>query len=164
MSRKWTQTKEKCFFIYWRFNNYLISGFSILLALFGGEQAFDDVTTDIIFLGQIEQLADLGCTLGSKTTGNISVGKSGNFLSKFIDSFSILYSCHCGDMLISLQQKSLKSICTPITSELLPQIGYIFLCCVCYCQDKFYICKKIFRKSNCRLDFLKIHSGQKFSM
>lgn len=65
------------------FNNaiaYLVSGFSIFLALFSREQAFDDVTTDIIFLGQVEELADFGRTLGSKTTGYIAVGKTGNFL------------------------------------------------------------------------------------
>lgn len=60
----------------------LISGFGVLLALLGGKQTFYDVATNIIFLGEVEQLADLGGTLGSKTTGDIAVSKSGNFLKK----------------------------------------------------------------------------------
>lgn len=44
---------------------YLISGFSIFLALLSGEQAFNNIATDIILFAQVEQLADLGRPLRS---------------------------------------------------------------------------------------------------
>ena len=42
--------------------------------------AADDVLGDVIFLGEAEELADLGGTLGTQTAGGGLIGEAGNFL------------------------------------------------------------------------------------
>mmetsp|Transcript_6440 Transcript_6440/g.7399 ORF Transcript_6440/g.7399 Transcript_6440/m.7399 type:complete len:217 (-) Transcript_6440:224-874(-) len=54
-------------------------GLGVLLAVLL-EVAAGDVFADIVILGEQEQLADLGCTLGGKTTRNLGIGKSGKLV------------------------------------------------------------------------------------
>jgi len=57
------------------------SGFLSLLL----NAATDDVLTDIIFLGQVEESSDLGGSLGSETTGLDGIGESFNFVLSLLD-------------------------------------------------------------------------------
>lgn len=52
---------------------------SSFLAFLKGVGTLDDVVTDVVFLAQVEQAADLGGTLGSETTGDRNVGKTFDF-------------------------------------------------------------------------------------
>jgi hypothetical protein len=49
----------------------------LLTFLLGGDDTFNDVFADIIILGQVEELTDLGSTLRTETTGNGNVSKTG---------------------------------------------------------------------------------------
>ena len=48
----------------------------------------DDVLTNVVELGQVDQLADLGDALGSQTSGNGVVGEAG-YLVSFSPFFTI---------------------------------------------------------------------------
>lgn len=50
------------------------------LALLNRQSPLDDVMSNIIFLGKIEQFADSGGTLGSQSAGHGAVCESRNFL------------------------------------------------------------------------------------
>ena len=56
-----------------------------LLAFLDDQWALDDVLANIVVLGQVEELPDLGGTLGSETTGNGAVGKAGNLGVTLLD-------------------------------------------------------------------------------
>lgn len=58
---------------------------ALLLAFLQGQRALDDVLADIVFLGEIKELADVAGALGSKTTGNVDVGQSSDFLLTLAD-------------------------------------------------------------------------------
>ena len=49
----------------------------LLAFLLGGDDTLNDVLADIIVLGQVEELADLGSTLGTETAGNGGVSETG---------------------------------------------------------------------------------------
>jgi hypothetical protein len=53
---------------------------TLLLSLLWWEWALNNVLSDVILLGQIEQFSDMGGSLGSQTTGNADVGQSSDFL------------------------------------------------------------------------------------
>lgn len=57
----------------------------MLLAFLQGQRALDDVLADIVFLGEVEELADVAGALGSETTGNVDVGQSSDFLLTLAD-------------------------------------------------------------------------------
>jgi len=50
-----------------------------LLALLGGELTANDVLADVVFLGEVEELADLGGSLGAKTSGDVVVCEAWEF-------------------------------------------------------------------------------------
>lgn len=52
------------------------------LPLLAGEGALDHVLTHIVLLAQVEQLADLGGTLGAQAAGHGAVGQPGDLLSR----------------------------------------------------------------------------------
>lgn len=56
-----------------------------LLAFLDDQWALDDVLANIVVLGQVEELPDLGSTLGSETAGNGAVGKAGNLGVTLLD-------------------------------------------------------------------------------
>jgi len=55
------------------------------LALLGRQRPLDDVLPDIIALAQVEELADVGGTLGSQTPGDGVVGQSGDLGLALLD-------------------------------------------------------------------------------
>lgn len=57
-----------------------------LLAILLRERTLHDVLADIVFLGQVVQLADVAGTLGSQATENSGVGQSGNILLALLDN------------------------------------------------------------------------------
>lgn len=52
----------------------------LLSLLLSGDDTLDDVFADIVFLGQVEELADLGGALRTETTGDGGVGQTGKGL------------------------------------------------------------------------------------
>jgi len=58
---------------------------SLGLALLLGELTADDVLADVVLLGQVEQLSDLGSSLGAQSSGDVLVGQIGDF------SFALLH-------------------------------------------------------------------------
>lgn len=54
--------------------------------LLGGLDVLNDVLADIVFLAQVEQLADLGSTLGTQATGNRSVSQTGELSFTLLDN------------------------------------------------------------------------------
>merc|ERR1712007_240988 len=78
-----------------------------LLALLDGEWALDDVLPDIILLGQIEQFADLGGTLGSQALGDGDISKAGDL------SFTLLH----GETLLVIATGDADNVSLPFVSE-----------------------------------------------
>lgn len=58
----------------------------LLAFLLGWNDATNNVLTDIVVLGQVEQLADLAGTLRSQTTGNRGIGQTGQRLVASLDN------------------------------------------------------------------------------
>lgn len=56
---------------------------ALLLAFFQSQWSLDDVLADVVFLGEIEELANVAGAFRSETTWNVDVGQSGNFLLAF---------------------------------------------------------------------------------
>ena len=56
-----------------------------LLTLLDDQGALDNVLPDIILLGQVEQLPDLGSTLGTETSWNSAVGQARDLGFAFLD-------------------------------------------------------------------------------
>jgi len=50
-----------------------------LLALLGGELTANNVLANVVFLGEVEELADLGGSLGAKTSGDVVVCEAWEF-------------------------------------------------------------------------------------
>lgn len=50
------------------------------LALLAGEGALDNVLAHVVLLAQIEQLTDLGGTLGAQTAGHRAISQPGDLL------------------------------------------------------------------------------------
>ena len=57
----------------------------LLLSLLGGQGTPDDVLTDIIVLGQVEQLPDLAGSLGPESPGDGVVGQPGDLGVSLLD-------------------------------------------------------------------------------
>lgn len=53
---------------------------ALFLSFLEGQGALDDILFHIIFLGKVEELADLGSPLRSKAFGDSNISESGNFL------------------------------------------------------------------------------------
>jgi hypothetical protein len=70
---------------------------SLLLAFLESEWTLDDVLTHIVFLREVEELANVTGALGSEATWNIDIGQSGNFLFTFADNDE----CKSGKILIN---------------------------------------------------------------
>jgi len=57
----------------------------LLLSVLEGERTFDDILANVVILGQVEQLPDLGGSLGPETAGDGVVGEAGNLLVALFD-------------------------------------------------------------------------------
>jgi hypothetical protein len=57
----------------------------LLLALLLGELTLDNELTNVILLGEVEELSDLGGSLGAKTAGNGGVGQTGKLGITLLD-------------------------------------------------------------------------------
>lgn len=58
---------------------------SLFLALLQGQWTLDNVLADIIFLGEIEEFANVAGAFWTETTRNVDVSESGNFLFTLAD-------------------------------------------------------------------------------
>jgi hypothetical protein len=56
-----------------------------LLAILDGKGPLDDVLANVVVLGQVKQLADLGGSLGPESAGNGAVGKAGDLVVALLD-------------------------------------------------------------------------------
>lgn len=54
--------------------------------LLAGDDALDNVLADIVFLGQVEELANLASTLGTQTAGNGSISQTGQVSIALLDN------------------------------------------------------------------------------
>jgi len=61
-------------------------GVAVLFGGLGLDLATDDILADIVLLAQVEELADVVSTLGTKALGNNGVGKTGNVLFTLLDN------------------------------------------------------------------------------
>ena len=52
----------------------------MLLALLHWQRSLNDVLSDIVILGKVEQFADLGCTFRPQTFGNSDISKARKLL------------------------------------------------------------------------------------
>jgi len=57
-----------------------------LLAFLLGKRTLDHVLTNVVLLGQVEQLPDFGSSLRAQSTGNVHVGQSGDFRFSTLDN------------------------------------------------------------------------------
>lgn len=57
----------------------------VCLAGLGGDLAANNVLADVVLLGEVEEAADLGSTLGCKTLGEDGVGKTGDLVLTLLD-------------------------------------------------------------------------------
>lgn len=85
-----------------------------LLALLDGEWALDDVLPDIILLGQIEQFADLGGTLGSQALGDGDISKAGDL------SFTLLHNDQSKDRQVGVNNAATHRLALPLASSPFP--------------------------------------------
>ena len=83
------------------------------LSLLDGERPLDHVIADIVVLLKVKQLADLGGTLRSQTTGNGGVGKSGNFV------ISLLLNDNRNDGQVSIDNAATDRLAFTLTSTAL---------------------------------------------
>lgn len=56
------------------------------LLLLGDDLAADDELADVVLLGEVEEAADLGGTLGAETLGKSGVGESRDLLLSLLDN------------------------------------------------------------------------------
>jgi hypothetical protein len=60
-------------------------GLGVLL-LSGDNLSANDVLPDVVFLGQVEEAANLGCPLGSEALGEDGVGQSRDLILALLDN------------------------------------------------------------------------------
>merc|ERR1719394_590105 len=83
------------------------------LSLLDGERPLDHVIADIVVLLKVKQLADLGGTLRSQTTGNGGVSKSGDFV------ISLLLNDNRNDGQVSIDNATTDRLAFTLTSTAL---------------------------------------------
>merc|ERR1712111_12821 len=83
------------------------------LTLLDGQRPLDHVLANIVVLSQVKQLADLWSTLGSQTTGNGVIGKSGDF------AFALLHNDHRDDGKITIDNAATNGLALTLTGTTL---------------------------------------------
>ena len=95
-----------------------LGGFELgLLALLDGQGPLDDVLANVVELGQVEQLADLGGALGSQTAGNGVVGEAGDLV------LALLHDHHGDDGEVAVDNAAANRLALAFTGAALTVAG-----------------------------------------